>query len=191
MNYHDVVNYMTDMSEKDVKQFNLTTEGVIFNFFDWIDISQKGNLPNEFIDRYAKFIDWASLLSYQDVPMNLVHKHEDDINWYDVCSISCWVRTDDNSMYHYRDISHPNKDHHYSDEFFHEFEDKIDWSEIANWQLIPVEYLLKHATDIDWENENVLKYQSLTIDAIEELINRGYIDHYNIDAINYIEKNAT
>ena len=187
MNYNEVVDHMTDMSDKEVNEFYLTVDGMVFNNFDWVRISQKGNLSNEFIDKYAKFIDWASLLSHQDVPMSLVHKHEDDINWTDVFSVSRWIPVNDSigskCMNEYRDLSHPDKDHHYSDEFFREFKNKIEWEEITYWQLVPVEYLLKHAVDIDWEDERVLKYQQLTVDAIEELIDRGYIDTHNIDAI--------
>lgn len=184
MNYNNLFGYCE--SEIDKKKFDTSIEGMIFNNIDWTEISQKGNLSSEFIDKYAKFIDWASLLSRQNVPMSLVRKHEDDINWDDVNTVSVWIpefddETDEPIMNSYIDPNHPDKDYRYQDELFDEFEDKFEWDTIQYYQIIPEKYLLKYAANIDWEDKHVVKYQLLTEKAIEELIDRGYIDKSNID----------
>ena len=95
---------------------------------DWEEISQQGDLSDEFIEQYADKLNWTALCYNQIISENILRKFKDKVNWETVCGGQIL-----------------------SLEFIREMADYVDWYEISSqWQNMDEDFLREFSDKIDW-----------------------------------------
>lgn len=84
---------------------------------DWICISERQKLSEEFIREFQDYVDWEDVSEYQELSEDLIREYKDCINWY-------W-------------ISYSQK---LSEEFIREFKHKVNWHWINIYQELSDEF---------------------------------------------------
>ena len=102
--------------EKHIDKINKDFMGV-----DWYNISVRGLLTEEFIEKYPKELDWDNISQYQVLSEEFIEKHKDKVNWKLISE--------------YQPLS---------EEFIEKHKDDVSWEEINYYQKLSPEMLKKH-----------------------------------------------
>lgn len=91
----------------------------------WEAISQKQQLEEWFIEKYADYLPWVCICIYQKLSEQFIEKHTDKIYWRAI------------SMYQ-----------ELSEQFIEKHADKLDWYYISRYQKLSPEFVVKHIDKI-------------------------------------------
>ena len=135
------------MANKNITQrvnelFGTNYQGVI-NGDDWMRISARQKLSEDFIREFEDNVDWGCISANQKLSENFIREFQDKVNW--LC------------------ISAQQK---LSEAFIREFQDKVDWDWISIYQKLSEDFIREFKNEVDWDY--ISKYQKLSNEFTEE-----------------------
>ena len=137
-----------------LKQIGITKEIKDLKNIDWIEISEKENLTEEFIREFSEYLYWYSISICQKLSENFIREFKDKVYWYSVF-----------------------KNQKLSREFIYEFMSKIDWFAISRSKNITDELLIEFQDKISWELHFI--YREASFNIIKKFILKT--DFYELD----------
>ena len=121
-------------------------QGVI-NGDDWICISARQKLSEDFIREFKDNVDWDCISANQKLSENFIREFQDKVFWYGISECQ-----------------------NLSESFIREFQDKMDWVDISTYQKLSESFISEFQDNVNWYR--ISEYQHLSEDFIREFQNK-------------------
>jgi hypothetical protein len=110
-----------------LKEIGVTKKEKKLKVKDWLKISQKKNLSEDFIRTFNVYLCWRSICSFQKLSETILEEFKDEVYWMTISK--------------YQKLS---------EEFIREFEAKVYWPDISSSYNLSLSFLIEFKNKIDW-----------------------------------------
>ena len=169
-----------DIYVENLEQFNiLLNKGVELYQFDWDEISEIDNLPEDFLIKFADYVDWKTICKNKELSEDFIRKFADKMDWNDISErlilSEDFIREFQNKV-NWETISYTQE---LSEDFIREFQNKVDWVYISMHQKLSEDFIREFEDRVNWEE--IFFNQTLSEDFIRKLANK--IEEHNWSTI--------
>ena len=140
-------------------------QGVI-NGDDWICISARQKLSEDFIREFEDNVDWGCISANQKLSENFIREFQDKVNWNWISKYQKLSESFIRKFKDYVDWGSISKHQKLSESFIRKFKDYVDWESISASQNLSENFIRKFKNYVDWGY--ISKYQKLSESFIRE-----------------------
>ena len=113
----------------------------------WVDISRRQNLSEEFMNEFQDKVNWCLISTYQKLSESFIREFQDKVDWHRISECQAL-----------------------SEDLIREFQDKVDWHWISIYQKLSEDFIREFQNKVFWGL--ISEYQKLSESFIREFKNR-------------------
>ena len=122
----------------------------------WIDISKRQNLSEEFMNEFQDKVNWRLISTYQKLSESFIRKFQDKVDWH---RISEW-----------QDLS---------EDLIREFQDKVDWYWISIYQKLSEDFINEFTDRLDLNEIKDSWHYKTTDEKKQAVMDTGLYECYD------------
>lgn len=116
----------------------------------------RGVMTDEFIMKFTRYLNWNLLSIYYDFSMDMLRIYQHRVNWTSVLQRTKYpdfflremhLNFDSDAWYVV------SKYQQLSEEFIHDFAERLDWECVGNYQMVSEEFMKDHAKYVENIND--------------------------------------